>query len=284
MEQTLESLVQDSLNGDKAALEELVSKIQDKVYGLALRMVWHPADAEDATQEILIRVITNLSSFRGESAFTTWVYRVASNYLLTARKRRAEREQITFEIFGEQLDQGLSDEPHQVSEEVEHRLLIDEVRIGCTTGMLLCLDRDHRLAYILREIIELTGEEGGYILDITPVAFRKRLSRARSRIIDFMQKKCGLVNQDNPCRCHQRVDSAIQAGRVTPNSLLFAEHPTCSQNAPFVVDRMQELEQIRRASAIYRSHPDYATPNDFAQNLKELIHSGQFAVFGETNS
>ncbi len=199
MAQSLESLVQRAIDGDQASLEDIVRRIQAHVYGLALRMLWHPADAEDATQEILVRIITNLSTFRGDSAFTTWVYRVASNYILTS-KRRAAREQVTFERFGKQLDEGLADEHIQVADDVEHKLLIEEVRIGCTHGMLLCLDRDHRIAYILGEIVEVTGEEGGYILDITPAAFRKRLSRARTRVLQFMQRKCGIFNPDNTCQ------------------------------------------------------------------------------------
>ena len=120
MEESLESLVQKATNGDQNALEEVVKGVQDRIYGLALRMLWHPSDAEDATQEILIKVITNLNSFRGESAFTTWVYRVASNHLITTRKRRAEHDDVTFDMFGEQLDQGLSDQPIQVADEIEH--------------------------------------------------------------------------------------------------------------------------------------------------------------------
>src|SRR6476469_10004830 len=97
---TLETLVEQDKEGSKTALEAIILGIQDQVYNLALRMLWHPADAEDATQEILIKVLTQLSQFRQESAFTTWVYRIATNYLLTTRKRRAEVQQVTFEQFG----------------------------------------------------------------------------------------------------------------------------------------------------------------------------------------
>ena len=127
IEDSLEDLVERASGGDKVALEEMVRQIQDKVYGLALRMLWHPADAEDATQEILIKVITHLGTFRGESAFMTWVYRVASNYLLTARKRRAEREEMTFANFSEQLDAGLIGmvTALPVSVQVDQNLLIE---------------------------------------------------------------------------------------------------------------------------------------------------------------
>ena len=80
----LERLVEAAKEGDKKALETLILKIQDKIYGLALRMLYNPSDAEDASQEILLKIITHLGTFRGESAFTTWMYRVAVNHLLTS--------------------------------------------------------------------------------------------------------------------------------------------------------------------------------------------------------
>ena len=83
----LEWLVEAAKEGDRKALEDLISKIQNKIYGLALRMLYNPSDAEDAAQEILLKIITRLSTFRGESAFTTWMYRVAINHLLTLRRR-----------------------------------------------------------------------------------------------------------------------------------------------------------------------------------------------------
>src|SRR5687768_1638798 len=142
----IETLVARAQEGDRAALEAVIASVRDRIYNLALRMLWHPADAEDATQEILIRVITHLGQFRGESAFTTWVYRVAANMLLTTRKRRAELPELTFEGFGRDLDDGLSPATEGPEDEVERRQLVEEVKLGCSLGMLLCLDRDHRLA------------------------------------------------------------------------------------------------------------------------------------------
>ena len=103
----LEELAARSAAGDKIALETLVQKIQSQVYGLAVRMLWHPQEAEDASQEILVRVVTHVGTFRGESAFSTWVYRIAANYLLRARKSRAERAEMSFEEFGDDLDENL---------------------------------------------------------------------------------------------------------------------------------------------------------------------------------
>ena len=82
---TLDAEVARARAGDRAALESVVRAIQKDVQGLALRFLWHPQDAEDAAQEILVRVVTGLGGFRGESGFRTWVYRVACNTLLSLR-------------------------------------------------------------------------------------------------------------------------------------------------------------------------------------------------------
>jgi RNA polymerase sigma factor (sigma-70 family) len=86
----IETLVEQAKEGNREALEQVIETIQDRVYGLAIRMLSNPSDAEDATQEILIKVVTHLAEFRGESAFTSWVYRIACNHLLTTRKDGAE--------------------------------------------------------------------------------------------------------------------------------------------------------------------------------------------------
>lgn len=192
-EHELNALVAAAQKGDRNALEALVRFVQKDVYNLAVRFLWHPQDAEDAAQEILIRVITGLAGFEGKSSFRTWVYRIASNTLLTQGKKRMEQAALSFEEFGEALGEGLSDAQLTDGNDIVEELLLEEVKIGCTHAMLLCLDRDHRFAYILGEILDLDHIEGAEVLAITPAAFRKRLSRAKQRITTFMMAHCGLV-------------------------------------------------------------------------------------------
>jgi RNA polymerase sigma factor (sigma-70 family) len=266
-----EALVARAQAGDRAALEAVVASVRDRIYNLALRMLWHPADAEDATQEILVRIVTHLGSFRGESKFNTWAHRVASNYLLTTRKRRAEREELTFERFAEQLDEGLAPEIPSPAAEVENRLLVEEVKLGCSQGMLLCLDRDHRLAYILGDVFGLTSQEAAEIVGISPVAFRKRLSRARSRLHGFMARKCGLVNPASPCRCARRVDHAVQVGRVDPEHLLFATHLVRVAPDDSTREVVREMDQLHSAADLLRGHPDYAAPGKATEVIRSLL-------------
>jgi RNA polymerase sigma factor (sigma-70 family) len=258
--------------GDRASLEAIVLSVQDAIYGIAIRMLWHPEDASDATQEILIRVVTQLGSFKGESNFLTWVYRIAVNHLLNIRKSRLESQNYTFSRFALELDQGLEESIAADEISQEEMVLIEEIKIGCTLGMLTCLSRDYRLAYILGEILEMESPEAAFILEISEGAYRKRLSRARSEIIEFTRQKCGLVNEKNHCHCRKRVQSAVRAGRVDPEKPLFARSATEAERKE-IIHRVKHLEEMRRIAAIYRSHPRFRAPEDFARAVRELTRA-----------
>jgi len=272
----LETEVARARAGDRDALERVVRAVHKDVYRVALRFLWHPQDAEDATQEILVRIITGLAAFRGESSFRTWVYRIACNTLLSLRKKgRMEQRTLSFEEFGEDLVQGLSDEP-LADQGVDQALLLEEVKIGCTLAMLLCLDREHRLAYILGEIVELDHNEAAEVLEITTAAFRKRLSRARERITTFMASRCGLVSPANACRCRRRVAAAVSLGRVDPQHLLFASSLEQAKRFPQVLEEIRRLEETRRAAALYRSHLHAQSSDALVAWLKKLLETARF--------
>jgi RNA polymerase sigma factor (sigma-70 family) len=238
-------LVAAAVGGDRPALEELLTLVADDIRHLAQKMLWHPEDADDATQEILIKVATRLSTFRGEARVTTWVHRIAVNHLLTTRRRRAEDPALTFARFGHDLAEDL-DAPYE-TRRVDEDLLAREVMVGCTQGMLLCLDRDHRMAYVLGDVLHFSSDDAAAACDITPATHRKRLQRARSRLQAFMRGHCGLLDPANACRCHRRVGAAIAQGRVDPSHLLFATR---------VEGLRRDMEAFTDAGAIFRSHPE----------------------------
>lgn len=268
----LEALATRARGGDRDALERVMAAVQDKIYGLAVRMLWHPQDAEDATQEILIRIITHIGTFRGDSGFLTWCYRIASNHLVDVRRGRMEGP-LTFAEFGADLDQGVPDGNDAFDSPVERALLLEEVKIGCTLGMLLCLDRGHRLAYILGEILELDHSAAADALGIAPDAYRKRLSRARNEIVSFTREKCGLVGPENPCRCGRRIEPAVKKGRVDPARLLHATIPEAARRFPQVLSEIRRLDELQRAAALYRSHPEPRVSAKFAHRLRDLLDS-----------
>ena len=267
------ALVLRARSGDHDALEELVRRHQGWIYNVALRMIFYPQDAEDATQEILLKAVTSLSSFEGRSRFRTWLYRMVVNHVLNMKRGRAEQTVISFSAYGQAIadtpDLDLSD-PGIASPEV--RLLVDEAMIACTSGMLLCLDREQRLAYILGQIFGVTDTVAAEVLEISSESFRQRLARARRDLRNFMNDQCGLVNKANPCRCAKKTRGFIAAGHVDPDNLLFArEHISQVREAvPKAYETIKSLDD--QCTDIYRRHPFYKPP-DLGQRLRQLVES-----------
>jgi RNA polymerase sigma factor (sigma-70 family) len=248
---SIEALVQRAKEGSRDALDAVIESIRDRVYALSLRMLGEPADAQDATQEILIKVLTRLDTFRGESRFTTWVHQVATNHLITARARRSEQVPMSFEVLSTLIAGGLAAATEDHGGESVTAVLAEEVRVTCTQAMLACLDRDERIAFVLGEILDFGGDEAAEILSITPEAFRKRLSRARAGILGFMKGRCGVYDAANPCRCSIQVPYARRTGMLDPNRLRFAKAPPT--NDPTVTAALEEVVGLLDLGAIYRA-------------------------------
>lgn len=258
---SLASTVRSAQHGDAAALERVVLAMRDRIYRLCLRMTARPADAEDATQEILIRVITRLSTFRGEAAFSTWVHRIAVNHLLDRSKSCVERMEMTFDAFATDLLDGLSSSP---STAPDAAILEREVQLSCTHAMLTCLDREHRVAYILGEIFGVDSDEGGYICEVPSATYRKRLSRARRRVRAFLSNSCGLASVAPECRCSKRVDVAVRLGRIDPKRLEFTDS----------TDRINdEMIRLHDAASLLRSLPPAAVPTSVVEVITNLIRT-----------
>jgi RNA polymerase sigma factor (sigma-70 family) len=268
-------LVARAVDGDKAALEEVVRLLQDPLYRLALRMTWRPADAEDATQEILIRVVTRLASWRGEAELLTWAYRIGVNYLLNLRRKTPrEAQQLSLDEFRADLADGLADADYQGPEAA---VLAEEVRLSCTQSMLQCLERGERVAFVLSDIFELSSADAAWILETSPAAYRKRLERARHRIRAFMESTCGLVNPEAFCRCARRVPKAIATGRVNQRTPSFTVHPV-SPSGRGVAEAADQLHRLHDAAAVLRAHPDYAVPQAKVDAIVALLQSGRFPL------
>jgi len=279
-DRTIEDLVEQAKTGNKNVLEEIIRRIQDNVYGLAIRMLFIPADAEDATQEILVKVITHLSTFKGESRFDTWVYRIASNHLLTTRKCRAERWQMTFDTCVHAIEEGTLEREDPTFGEPEQNLLVEETKLACVHYLLLCLKRELRLAFILGEVFGVKGTEGAKILGLTPEAYRQRLSRGKKQLLDFLVKRCGLVDSGNPCHCETLAGYHVRKKHIDPNNLLFVTHPCRPRREGNGQELLNELDQMARAAMLIRNHPDYAAPGVFVESMKGLIDSGRFQLLG----
>jgi RNA polymerase sigma factor (sigma-70 family) len=220
----------------------------------------------------LVKIITHLGNFRGDSQFNTWCFRIAVNHLLSIRKQRAEKW-FSFEKCEQAIEEASSMSPREDVASPEDHLIIEEVRLACLQGMLICLTREIRVAFILGVIFDVTSVEGGQILGISPEAYRQRLSRGRKQIQNFMTKKCGLVNRGNPCTCARLLSYEIKIKLLDPQRLRFANHPCYARRSDWTDSRLQELEELKRIAFLFRSHPDYAAPEAFIESVRELLES-----------
>lgn len=170
---TVEELARAAAKGDTGAFEQLVRLHENKVYALALRMCGNPEDAGDAAQEAFLSAWRGLPSFRGESGFSTWLYRLTSNaaidQLRRGKRRRGETSLDDGELPADVPDRGPS--PQENAESVELR---DAVSAG-----LRQLGEDHRQILVLREYQELSYEEIAQVLDVDLGTVKSRISRAR---------------------------------------------------------------------------------------------------------
>jgi RNA polymerase sigma factor (sigma-70 family) len=265
-------LIRRAKNGDRDSLEQLVLRHQAWIYNIALRMVFLPQDAEEVTQEVLIKAITRLSAFQGESKFRTWLYRIAVNHVLNMKRRGGESEPQTFSTYAAAINATPDlDLPDPKSVPVDVPLLVEETKIACTTGMLLCLDRRQRLIFTLGEILGVSDTVGSEVMEITPDNFRQCLARARRDLYQFMNNQCGLVRASNPCRCAKKTKGFINDGHVDPHHLLFvASHAQRISEA--AADTAREIDDVvdRSYATIFRAHP-FLEPSDQAQWLRKIL-------------
>ena len=229
-------LIQEALQGNKKSLEKLIKIHQDFIYNISLRLYLHPDDALDATQEVLIKVITHLKTFRAKSQFRTWLYRIVMNHFLNAPKRKWEQ----------QFESSASALAHMASEEVEiSEREIEEVRIMCSTAMFMCLNRELRLIYIIGEVFGADHNLGAKLFETTPANFRVKLHRAKTDLLNYVSGKCGIVNPLNPCRCPKKTRVMVQAGMVDKGNLRFNTNFTdkvsdwIAENREMVSDQVQ---------------------------------------------
>lgn len=172
------------LAGDSEAFEPLVTEHQKSAYNLALRMLSHPEDAEDVTQEAFLKAYRSLADFRGDSRFSSWLCRIVSNLCvdrLRARARRGEQSLTVENDEGEEAQLEIPDESFSPETLLERRLTRESVQRG-----LESLSPELRQILLLREIRGMSYEEIGDELGLEAGTVKSRIFRARKRLCAFL--------------------------------------------------------------------------------------------------
>ena len=236
-------LVHEAQEGSRKALEKLVKLHQRFIYNVALKFVRDPDAAADLSQEVLIKMITKLTQFKGKSSFRTWLYKIVVTHFIKSKQRKSEQQVKSFEEYGVFLDNTYTEEEMTDAEQEQYHDKIVHIRTRCMTSMLLCLDRQQRIVFILGSIFNIKSSIAAKLLDITAENFRQQLSRAKADLFQFMDNKCGLINPNNPCRCSKKTKGFIREGLIDEQAIQFkAELVThINQIAP---EKNSELDNL----------------------------------------
>lgn len=178
------SLIKRAIQGDNDAFESLMSAYERKIYGLCLRMMGNRQDGEDAAQEAMVRIWQKLPQYRGEAAFSTWVYRVTASACTDAIRKRSLRAQPSLEAMREEgvEPQDGAPTPQQAVENTERREAMQRAIAGVPEQM--------RSVFLLRDVHGLSVEETARALNVSSGTVKSRLSRAREKIAAAL-RGCG---------------------------------------------------------------------------------------------
>ncbi len=175
-------LIRQCLQGSTAAFGELVRRYQDRLFNTVYRLLDHAEDAQDVVQEAFLNAYQNLGSFKGDSQFFTWLYRIAMNTAISLKRKQRATVSLSAERDG---DSGL--EPADASEDIQPEITLQRrERARRLQDALNRLSPDHRAVLVLKEIEGEKYEVIAEILEVPVGTIRSRLHRARAELRDLL--------------------------------------------------------------------------------------------------
>lgn len=268
-------LIEQATAGNKDALETIILSVQDLVFNLSLRMLGTFPDAEDASQDILLKVITHLSSFKQDSSFSTWVFSIAVNHLKNYKKHMFAKFPLSFEFYGDDILNGKIDDVPDLTQNVEKSILAEELKMSCTNVMLQCLDVESRCIFILGTMFKVDSRIAGDILGITAETYRQRLSRIRKKMAGFLRDYCGEYG-NGKCHCINRVNYAIQSHRISPAHLDFtAATPIPPKTMLDVKEAMESIDDLSEEFSFCKT---YQSPEALKQFIQKFLDGTALSI------
>lgn len=263
----LSVLIDKATSGDKDALETVILSVRDLIFNLSLRMLGTFQDAEDATQDIILKIITRLASFKKESSFSTWVFRIATNHLINYKKHMFSQHPLSFSFYGDDIENAKVQDIPDMTQDVEKSILAEELKMSCTNVMLQCLDMESRCIFVLGTMFKVDSRVAGEILNITPEAYRQRLSRIRRKMADFLSDYCGAYGEGR-CRCENRLNYAIQSHRLNPAQLDYAKAAEVSREKMLEFKTaMEEIDDLSHCFSFGRLYESPERTKQFFTNF-----------------
>jgi RNA polymerase sigma-70 factor (ECF subfamily) len=174
-------LIHEALQGDSAAFGDLVRRYQDRLYSAVVHIIGCRVEAEDVVQDAFVQAFVNLKSFKHNSKFYTWLYRIAFNVSISHRRRRKPRLSV------DQTREATGDEPLDDRSSPSHPLEVAEQQEKLQQAMQR-LTEDHRTIIVLRHLDEMSYEDIAEVLEISVGTVRSRLHRAREQLLEHLKE------------------------------------------------------------------------------------------------
>lgn len=250
--------------------EQLYCDNQAKVYKLALGLTGNTNDAKDITQEAFLRAFRSYHTFREESSFFTWIYRITLNVANDHLRQRAKlRINELIEDLGYSIEEIIDPNP---ANDPETELLAREVRYRCLHGFTECLPINQRKVFCLAVTIGLPHKLIAEILDCSVGSVKTTLHRAKKRIAGYLEERCQLIKKSNPCNCNQWVRYGLRQGWITKQALV-------NPRPKIIMKAREEMIELRSLRYTYQNLYRGTADESLARRIREGIKNKEWAIF-----
>ncbi len=250
--------------------DRLYRENQPKVYRLALSLAGNAHDAEDITQEAFFRAFRSYATFRGESSFFTWIYRITLN---AANDHLKYRSKIPYQMLTEDMgyshDEVIDTNP---ANNPETELLAYQVRIKCLHALTECIQANERKVFCLAITLDLPQKQIAEILDCSVGSVKTTLHRAKKRWFGYMENMCQFIKKDNPCNCKQWVRFAAAKGMISKDA---AVHPL----PPINLQAKKDVISLRTLRTFYQDMYKNKANNAFVERVRCGIQRNEWSIF-----
>ena len=249
--------------------DELYRDNQAKVYRLALGLTGSAHDAEDIMQEAFYRAFRSYNTFRGESSFFTWIYRITLNVANDYLKYRTK-----LPIYALTEDQGYSIEeiidPNPANNP-ETELLGYQARVKCLHCLTECLPSEQRKVFCMAITIGLPHKQVAEILECSISSVKTTLHRAKKRWFGYMEDRCQLIKKSNPCNCKQFVRFGLKQGWISKGALV-------NPHQSIAVQAGEEIGKLWTLRDLYEQLYPESADESLAQRIREGIAKKEWAI------
>lgn len=231
-------LVEKAREGDSLAFGSLVEPWRKPLFGYIYRMVMLRQDAEDLLQDVLVRVLEGIRTYRGDARFKSWLFGIATHVCLD-HLRSKKRWRVEAQLIGEQDTKSNPESFGNVQNLMRQPEFSFEIRehiAFCFSCIARTLPPEEQAAVMLKEVLGFTGQEAAAILGVSEPVFRHRLSAARAKMTEDYKGLCALINKEGLCYQCSGLQAVAPEGHRGPDLVQIEVAPGVAMNAENLFD------------------------------------------------